>query len=493
MTTYVLSAFAGAGWQFLDNNGDILSGGFVYTYVAGTTANTKTWLNSTGGGANENSNPIVLDPAGRPPAEVWLDASLLYKFIVRDALGNLIRTYDNIPGILNDSNIGDILDNYVTLTGAQTISNKTVEGALDIYTEGLRIGITSDSSPLINKRALVHIQNLGSLTNGLLVESRWTGATGSPFNNNDDSLFEVLNTVSSNSENRSWGGSFANAYNSIGAGVTDTGERIGVYGWAVSAIKAGYVHAGTLTSQVGVDGRAGFLEVGGGVSGAVIGTARAVRGAIVNDVAGATIQNARAGEFSADAVIGTTERAIGLYSSASGGTIENWSFYGAAGKLFNLNQVQVRSTYTDANAFLSARDPGNAIEFGFPDLGYVGALGCSVSSGFPFLAFSAEAEASGNTFRTRGASKGVVISADLTGALIFSRVPLVNTTGQTPSESARFDPNGHLTFAVTPVLAAKTPASAAATGIAGEFCYDSSFLYACVATNTWKRVAISTW
>ena len=38
-----------------------------------------------------------------------------------------------------------------------------------------------------------------------------------------------------------------------------------------------------------------------------------------------------------------------------------------------------------------------------------------------------------------------------------------------------------------------TPASATATGSAGEIQWDSNYIYVCVATNTWKRVAISTW
>ena len=32
-----LSLFAGAGWQFFDNNGVPLAGGLIYTYAAGTT------------------------------------------------------------------------------------------------------------------------------------------------------------------------------------------------------------------------------------------------------------------------------------------------------------------------------------------------------------------------------------------------------------------------------------------------------------------------
>lgn len=37
------------------------------------------------------------------------------------------------------------------------------------------------------------------------------------------------------------------------------------------------------------------------------------------------------------------------------------------------------------------------------------------------------------------------------------------------------------------------PASAGASGSAGQISYDSDYLYICVATDTWKRVALSTW
>jgi len=39
----------------------------------------------------------------------------------------------------------------------------------------------------------------------------------------------------------------------------------------------------------------------------------------------------------------------------------------------------------------------------------------------------------------------------------------------------------------------KTPANAAATGTAGDICWDANFIYVCVATDTWKKVAIATW
>lgn len=38
-----------------------------------------------------------------------------------------------------------------------------------------------------------------------------------------------------------------------------------------------------------------------------------------------------------------------------------------------------------------------------------------------------------------------------------------------------------------------TPASSSAAGIQGSVVWDANFVYICVATNTWKRVAITTW
>lgn len=46
-------------------------------------------------------------------------------------------------------------------------------------------------------------------------------------------------------------------------------------------------------------------------------------------------------------------------------------------------------------------------------------------------------------------------------------------------------------IAMTPVPA--TPASASATGTKGTIAFDSSYMYVCVAANTWKRVGIASW
>lgn len=45
----------------------------------------------------------------------------------------------------------------------------------------------------------------------------------------------------------------------------------------------------------------------------------------------------------------------------------------------------------------------------------------------------------------------------------------------------------------TSIKGTTAPATANATGVAGEIRYDSSYVYICVATNTWKRSELSTW
>lgn len=51
----------------------------------------------------------------------------------------------------------------------------------------------------------------------------------------------------------------------------------------------------------------------------------------------------------------------------------------------------------------------------------------------------------------------------------------------------------HVAGKLIRVATSKTPASAAATGNAGEICWDASYIYVCTAANTWKRAALSTW
>ena len=54
-----LSPVGGVAAQFFDNSGYPLTGGKLYSYVAGTTTNATTYTSSNGAAAH--SNPIILD------------------------------------------------------------------------------------------------------------------------------------------------------------------------------------------------------------------------------------------------------------------------------------------------------------------------------------------------------------------------------------------------------------------------------------------------
>jgi hypothetical protein len=127
-----LSPYAGAGAQFFDNNGNPLAGGLIYTYAAGTTTPIATYTSSSGGTAN--ANPIVLDSAGRTPAQIWLTAGSSYKFVLETALGVTIKTDDNIFASFDLSKEVGVA---VGLGGSGVATNIAVgDTALDTNTTG---------------------------------------------------------------------------------------------------------------------------------------------------------------------------------------------------------------------------------------------------------------------------------------------------------------------------------------------------------------------
>jgi hypothetical protein len=128
--TVNLSALAGAGQQFFDNNGNPLSGGKLYSYAAGTTTPQATYTSASG--ATAHTNPIVLDSAGRvATGEIWVTAGENYKFVLKTSAEVIIATWDNITGI-NGTGILSNADNVEydpPFTGALT-SGYTVEDKL---------------------------------------------------------------------------------------------------------------------------------------------------------------------------------------------------------------------------------------------------------------------------------------------------------------------------------------------------------------------------
>ena len=138
-----LSPFFGVGYQAFNNSGVPLAGGYIYTYLAGTTTPATTY--TTASALVANANPIVLDSGGRTPQAIWLDATKSYKFAFTDSVGNPVGyTVDNVTGLNNTAtvNTGSMSKENFSGTGAQVAYTLTyypgdVGQALEVYISGV--------------------------------------------------------------------------------------------------------------------------------------------------------------------------------------------------------------------------------------------------------------------------------------------------------------------------------------------------------------------
>jgi hypothetical protein len=119
-------------FQELDNNGEPLAGGLLYTYEAGTSTPKATYTDSTE--ATENANPVVLDASGR--ANVWLGTGA-YKFILRTSAGVQIGdTVDNIVG-----EASNVFGASVTSVSTNTSVTETYKNGVIVCTSALTLSL----------------------------------------------------------------------------------------------------------------------------------------------------------------------------------------------------------------------------------------------------------------------------------------------------------------------------------------------------------------
>jgi hypothetical protein len=76
MTTEYLAPYAVQ--QFTDSSGNLLSGGKLFTYAAGTTTKLNTYTDNTG--STPNTNPIILNARGE--AAIWIPPGIGFKFVL---------------------------------------------------------------------------------------------------------------------------------------------------------------------------------------------------------------------------------------------------------------------------------------------------------------------------------------------------------------------------------------------------------------------------
>jgi hypothetical protein len=90
-----------------DDNGKPVSGGLLWSYIAGTTTPIPTYSDVDLAPGHANTNPVVLDAAGR--ATVYLTPGTAYKFVLQAPAGAVIWTQDNVGAVPGSSPSVDVV------------------------------------------------------------------------------------------------------------------------------------------------------------------------------------------------------------------------------------------------------------------------------------------------------------------------------------------------------------------------------------------------
>lgn len=112
--------------RFFNANGIPLAGGKLYSYQSGTSTPQATYVDA--GGLTPNANPVLLDANGE--ANVWLDAALSYKFILKDSSDVTQFTTDGVIGVLSGNSVttSSIQNGAVTLAKMANLPASTIMG-----------------------------------------------------------------------------------------------------------------------------------------------------------------------------------------------------------------------------------------------------------------------------------------------------------------------------------------------------------------------------
>lgn len=206
--------------QFFDDNGDPLSGGKIYTYQAGTTTPKATY--TTSDATIQNTNPIVLDAAGR--AVVFIQGS--YRIDTYDANDVLIRSVDNVTSFATLESANDAF--FQSFSGNGTQTSFTLSETLGTESASLLIFVSRGTESYVTNGTFATdtgwTKGSGwTITGGEAVASGTTSnsiSQTSPRTLVDGKAYRITYTVT-----RAAGGVYA----SIGGGVGVTHSTSGTY------------------------------------------------------------------------------------------------------------------------------------------------------------------------------------------------------------------------------------------------------------------------
>ena len=329
-----LSPYAGAGAQFFDNNGNPLAGGLIYTYAAGTTTPAATYTSNSG--VTANANPIVLDSAGRTPAQIWLTEGSSYKFVLQTSLGVTVKTDDNIFASyeLDLTGVADTQVLFINSSAASGSADFTWDGS-DLSVKLLKLGYGAGSVNTNTRlgRSSVSSNISGSNLTAIGYKTLDANTTGA---NNTGVGSESLSANTTGQNNSAFGKS-ALAANTTGQGNTGIGANsllvcsTGIYNTAIGhdsgnsiTTGQGNVVVGYLALDVCQTGNDNVAVGNQALRDAVSSNNVSIGNGSLLLAAGTAANNTAVGYYAgANVTSGSNNTIIGYNASASAGGVSN--------------------------------------------------------------------------------------------------------------------------------------------------------------------------
>jgi hypothetical protein len=254
--------------QFFDANGNPLVAGKVYTYAGGTTTPIATFTDQAG--SSTNTNPIILDSRGM--ANIWLQPTIAYKFLITDSNDVTQYTTDNILVPVDNLSFGSppAIGNVAPNSGAFT----TLSATLDVTFSGtgyvqMPVGATTDR-PAVPAEGMFRYNSTEDIFEGY-VNGEWgqVGGAGATGNGPDEVFYENDQTVTLSYTIPSTKNAMSTGPITLGAGFVGTGSIAGTT-LTVDTATSGALGVGSIIAGSGITAGTTITQLGTGTGG--IGT-----------------------------------------------------------------------------------------------------------------------------------------------------------------------------------------------------------------------------
>ena len=253
--------------QFFDANGNPLVAGKVYTYAGGTTTPIATYTDQTG--ATANTNPIILDSRGM--ANIWLQPTIAYKFLITDSTDVTQYTTDNILVPVDDLSfaspppIGDVEPDTGAFTTLSATLNVTFSGTGYVQ---MPVGATTDRPGTPADGMLRYNSTLDTFEG--FSNNQWGavgGGAGATGGGNDEIFFENDQTVTISYTIPATKNAMSTGPITLGAGFSGDGSIAGTT-LTIATVTTGALGVGSVITGSGVTAGTTITALGTATGGA---------------------------------------------------------------------------------------------------------------------------------------------------------------------------------------------------------------------------------